>query len=511
MPPFLQRLPDELLDISFRGLLPPFRSQSLADTFVFTVPVDLLNLRLVSRRFHRLATPLAWRRAQLALSSRSSLSYGALIDTTNAHENGIRPSHSHRSNTLRSLARCQFLHEHPHLATHVRVLILSLSEWQSSAHAEVTRAALRAATQAMTSLRTVLVWDADALSVPDIQQLLQRPLLRAVCLMDLNGVVFPPESAGWASSGKEAGGGLQMLHVANTVCPARLINGAKGTLECVSIELATSGKRMGAKGSREDQPTLREMPWGTLKEVALVDCINDEDWVCFLEGFQLHKSLGLPSSLTELLIGDLSGLEPLRLTSLIRTFTSQPLTRLTLFHLPLLDPHLLTSIAHAFPSLTHLTLLTEGELVPWSQPLECYARPLSVLKHLSVLAWNNFSLEQEHATNCFMSMCEESLSKLYTRHVKAVAKWIKTIKKVKFVSTAEWVVDTAVVTKKGCAMCGVCHGEELSGRMKVGGCMGTFGDWMRGEELGPVKVYRTTQAALHTRSWSTRSGAFEDI
>ena len=93
-----------------------------------------------------------------------------------------------------------------------------------------------------------------------------------------------------------AGEGLKMLHIANSVCPARLIRGARESLECVSIELAKRDEQhgeageMGQGGKKVEQPTLRDMPWGTLREVALVDCVDEEDWYCFLDGFKVRSS-----------------------------------------------------------------------------------------------------------------------------------------------------------------------------------------------------------------------------
>ena len=90
---------------------------------------------------------------------------------------------------------------------------------------------------------------------------------------------------------------------------------------------------------------------------------------------------------------------------------------------------------------------------------------------------------------------------LYERAVRAVVKRVKWLKEVKFVSMTDCVVDTVVVTKKG-------TGTGM-GKGRRGGP--TFGDLMGGEEMGRVRVWRSTEAALHTSSWSTRSGAFEDI
>jgi hypothetical protein len=260
-------LPDEVLHLTLRKLLPPFRSQSLAETFVITVPVDLLVARLVSRRLHRIATPLAWRRTQLQIANPSAMNYGnyGLEDTdSTANIAAIKAS-------ARSIARCRFFHEHPELAAHVRILILTLV-WDAE-NPDLARDALRRATSAMSNLRTVLVWDSDLLCFKDIRHLLQKPLLRAICLMDVDGSAFPAQ--------QDLGDSLKMLHIANSMCPAALVAGT--SLECVSIELA------GPCRAPKPLLTLREMPWKTLREVALVDCcnLNEMEWFCFLDGFEV--------------------------------------------------------------------------------------------------------------------------------------------------------------------------------------------------------------------------------
>lgn len=268
-------LPDEILDLALKYLLPPFRSQSLAETYVFTVPVDLLVARLVSRRLHRIATPLAWRRAQIQIASPSAMNYSncgtpLLADNTTSFCSNMRVA---TVASFRPLVRCRFFQEHPELAAHVRVLLISV-EWQAECP-DLARDALRVATDAMSNLRTVLVWDADVLAINDIRQIIQKPLLRAICLMDIDGSTFPARF--------DLGSGLRMLHVANSMCPARLVASAGPALECVSIELARSCP------AASSTLTLREMPWKTLREVSLVDC-NEADWCCFLDGFEVSNA-----------------------------------------------------------------------------------------------------------------------------------------------------------------------------------------------------------------------------
>ncbi|KAF8485602.1 hypothetical protein JB92DRAFT_1539423 [Gautieria morchelliformis] len=260
-------LPDEVLELTLRTLLPPFRSQSLAETFVITVAVDLLVARLVSRRLHRIATPLAWRRTQLQIAHPSTMRYGnyGLEDTDSTATIAATKT------SIRSLVRCRFFHEHPELAAHVRILLLTLV-WDAE-NPDLARDALRAATSAMSNLRTVLVWDSDLLCFKDIRHLLQKPLLRAICLMDVDGSAFPAQ--------RDLSASLKMLHIANSMCPAALVAGT--SLECVSIEMAGPCYR-----APKPVLTLREMPWKTLREVALVDCcnLNEMEWFCFLDGFK---------------------------------------------------------------------------------------------------------------------------------------------------------------------------------------------------------------------------------
>lgn len=256
----LLSLPDEVLNLALKNLLPSFRSQSLAETYSFTVPADLFILRLVSRRLHRIATPLAWRRVQLQIASPSATNYTDYAAVTAAAQT-----------CFRSIVRCRFFHEHPQLAAHVRILFVSV-QWHAESP-DLARDALRAATKAMSSLRTILVWDTDVLAFRDIRQLLQKPLLRAVCLIDIDCSAIPAQCS--------LGTGVKMLRIVNSVCPATLVVGAGASLECVSIELAGSYHGPG------HALTLREMPWKSLREVALVGCINDMDWFCFLDGFEV--------------------------------------------------------------------------------------------------------------------------------------------------------------------------------------------------------------------------------
>jgi hypothetical protein len=258
-------LPDEVLDLALKYLLPPFRSQSLAETYFFTIPVDLLVVRLVSRRLHRIATPLAWRRAQLQIANPIATNYGNYGDSTPF----AAPTR------LRSLVRCHFFQKHPELAAHVRVLLVSLD--RQAECGDLARDALRVAMKAMTSLRTVFVWGADMLAIKDIRQFLQKPLLRAICFMDVDGSAFPAQCEL----------GVKMLHIVNSTCPARLVASAGAALECVSIELARP--ELARPGSAAAQPviTLREMPWKTLREVSLLDCVKEADWCYFLDGFKV--------------------------------------------------------------------------------------------------------------------------------------------------------------------------------------------------------------------------------
>lgn len=162
-------LPDEILDLTFKELIPPFRSEALTEIYVFDTPVDLLRLRLVSRRFCRIATPLAWRRVQLRIcdfnndavetqgswSSLTSWSGGSLGDARGNPEeldhatssctphsyphNGAAaadPNSQFKSsaadNNTSPLPALHFLffQDRPELAAHVRVLFLSV-EYQA--------------------------------------------------------------------------------------------------------------------------------------------------------------------------------------------------------------------------------------------------------------------------------------------------------------------------------------------------------------------------------------------
>ena len=303
----LSSLPDEVLDLALKCLLPPFRSQSLAITYVFTVPVDLLAVRLVSRRLHRLATPLAWRRAQLRIASPSAMNYGNC---------GIKHAGSASLVAARTLVRSRFFHEHPELAAHVRILLISL-EWQAE-RPDLARDALCAATRPMCSLRTVLVWDTDMLAIREISQILQKPLLRAVCFMDVDASAFPTQC--------DLGAGVKMMHIANSKHPARLVAGAGSALECVSIELA--------KSASAPQPavTLLEMPWKTLREVALVDCANETDWFCFLDGFEVSFTgrLGVWRGLCGEWMGAVRAPPPIIAQSIVRLYLPYSLACLAL-------------------------------------------------------------------------------------------------------------------------------------------------------------------------------------
>ncbi|KAF8586506.1 hypothetical protein K439DRAFT_1631568 [Ramaria rubella] len=461
----LLSLPDEVLEIAFKSLLPPFRSQSLAETYVFTVPVDLLAVRVASRRLHRLATPYAWRRAQLQIASPTAMSYGNCA-LTFGHPDPVLVSAAKAS--FRSLVRCRFFCDHPELAAHVRVLLISL-EWHADGR-EHAQDALRAATRAMSGLRTLLVWDADVLAIKDIRQLLQRPLLRAICLMDVDGSVFPAQ-CDW-------GARLKMLHIANSVSPARLIAGAAANLECLSIELAKSGP-----DTVPPVPTLREMPWTTLREVALVDCVHEEDWYCFLDGFERHIRRGLPAVLTELMVGELAGLASSRITQLLCTFSAQPLTRLTLYHVVNIDPRTIARIAQAFPTLLHLTLLSECELAPWPGTLDEYAQELRGLVHLESLTWNNFMLDPS-LDAMYLSLNNTMLGTLYSECTHTLVRYVRSLRWIEFFSTTDSIMDTVYV--------------------KISPNAGTKG-------AGPVVVRRSMEAALHTSSWSTKSESFQDI
>lgn len=217
-------------------------------------------------------------------------------------------------------------------------------------------------------------------------------------------------------------------------------------------------------------------------------------------------------TLTELLIGDLSGLDHNRFTQLLSTFSCQPLTKLTLFHLSTLDPLTTARIVHSFPNLKSLTLLTEGELVPWQGVLDDYAQKFALLPHLETLGWNNFHFRSDGAgadPATFLALHEDSLPRFYTRSFNALVRRAKRLKCVKFISAADCVVDTVFIGKGRAPK---CHSQyALHSRTSSMGSLGQLGS----ENYTPPRrlliVKRSTEAALHTSSWDTSSIRFDEV
>lgn len=190
--------------------------------------------------------------------------------------------------------------------------------------------------------------------------------------------------------------------------------------------------------------------------------------------------MGLHTALTELMVGDLAGLECDRVDGVLHTFAGAPLARLTLYHVTSEPSTVLAHVVRAFPVLRHLTLLTEGVLAPWPGTLDSYAQLIAGLPHLKTLAWNNFTLDP--VMDCvFLSLGNEALRVLYTEHAHALVRHVRQLGYIKFISVVECIVDTVY----------------------VGGTNSGSGH--------PVEVRREMEAVLHTSSWSTTSHTFQDI
>lgn len=190
------------------------------------------------------------------------------------------------------------------------------------------------------------------------------------------------------------------------------------------------------------------------------------------------------------MIGDLAGLDALRVNQLTHTFAGQPLTRLTVYHVMTLDPPTLSCIVKAFPVLRNLTIISEGELTPWPGTLDAYAEILADLSLLESLAWNNFYLDPA-LDAAFLLLGNDTLAMMYAKHVHTLLGHVPQLKCIKFTSVADCIVDTV-------------HVRRLNARNRRR-------SRSRSWTFGTLEVRRVTEAALHTSSWSTTSNAFEDL
>lgn len=192
---------------------------------------------------------------------------------------------------------------------------------------------LRAITKGMSNLRTVFVWDAATPTVTsfatqaeispscataggtlaqEVISLFHRSrLIKVLSLRDVDGAAFstkpdchddyPSQIVSGcnplmlAHPGRQSYQGLKMLHLSNVQHPAQIISSvaAGSALEVLSLEVAgsTSGSVSNRSNNTESTPppTLRDLPWSTLREVSLLHCADDEDWYHFLSGFQVRS------------------------------------------------------------------------------------------------------------------------------------------------------------------------------------------------------------------------------
>ncbi|KIJ54250.1 hypothetical protein M422DRAFT_64345 [Sphaerobolus stellatus SS14] len=408
-PPFIFRVPGELMRKFFQYLLPGLR-----DTGTLRYPFnqgdssDLRSCRLVSRRFYDIATPLFWRRVNLVLPAFRN-------------ENTTTISQS-RARLTKISALMSYIVQDREVHESVRLLSI-VSNGTSYQEDTARRVALGLSSliTRLTNLRVLGLHDAAMLPSTVLADILLSPSLRAV---RLQGIDFTNVSADRRLSNPN----VKQLGI-HRCRRAERLHSLMPSLRVFDGQMDDTSAAMPA--------------WPSLEEASFQ--VDHPGWDHAARTFTAwrHSRRNLPLSLTELMICQWHFNPKIRdLDAIIRPFIGNPLTKLIVFYLEEPTTASLENIVRVFPKLKELSLLSDEELAHWPNDLETYGRTLSQLQDLQLLEWNYYD-DGDGSVDVFGSwdvVSEERLGEI----VLSLAETCSNLRKVNFCLVVDGLMEIAV-------------------------------------------------------------------
>lgn len=346
------RVPGELIFKCLEYLLP-----AIHDTSDFRYPLaigdlsDLLRCRLVCHVFYVVSSSLVWRRVKLVFPGYRSSNPSAI---SVAHEDVSKVAEITR-----------FLLRSSHFIKDIRLLIILTNgpRYEQAMYQDTVPAFLRLI-PSFTNVRVLNLENVSILGSDVMLQLFLRPSLHTVRLGNIDFSRF-------SSLGRPVNPNIKSLAIHRCRRPAELFR-VMPSVQAFDGEI--------------DEASLRTIRWPSLNEVSFRSDIPVWDDIArtFLSWRQSR-----PLSLTELMISQWNFNPKIKnLFSIIQPFIGNPLTKLILYYVEEPSVENLDLIIRFFPSLQHLSLLSDEELVRWPGNIETYSDRLSRLNQLRLLEWN---------------------------------------------------------------------------------------------------------------------------
>lgn len=346
------RAPGELIFKCLEYLLP-----EIHDTSDFRYPLavgdpsDLLRCRLVCHVFYMISSSLVWRRIKFILPGYRSSTPSAV---SVAHDDVSK---------LTEIVR--FLSSSSHFIKNIRLLIiLANGPLYEQAMRQNTVPTFSSLIPSFTNVRILNLENVSILGPEVMLQLFLPPSLHTVRLGNIDFSSF-------SSLGRPANPSIKSLAIHHCQQPAELfkimpsVRAFDGEIDEASVR-TTRWPSLNEISFRSDIPM-----WDDLARIFLVLYLlfdRSTDIIPNTGNLQSWRQFrrSVPLCLTELMISQWHFNPKIKkLFSIIQPFIGNPLIKLTLYYVEEPSVENLDLIIRFFPSLQHLSLLSDEELVQW--------------------------------------------------------------------------------------------------------------------------------------------------